>query len=237
VRARTIVVILVVAMGLGLVVGRFVLPARSTLTATPGDVSSPSGSGAPTPKHTTSERDGRRETSAGAGLGTENLLQREDFYQQGVLPVSATVGTAGRQALSACSGEKTMRALTEGEASAYAEEIWTFDTHDILLTESIADTTFDLSADSYETQLNDLVRSCQTEPGGHWYYGKGHSISVKGGAGTWYPSFTGDGGVAGGVAVIRSGRRFGIVELTGQPTDESDYMYSIAAASINRLAD
>lgn len=175
-------------------------------------------------------------TPAEAGLDLENLLQKEDFYQQGLSPVSATMGTTGNQALSACSGEETMRALTTGKASAYADEIWTFDTNDTSLTESIAESSANAAVASYVRRLNALVRSCQDEPAGHWHYGTGHSITVKGGSGTWYPSFGGDGEVAGGVAVIRSGHRFGIVELVGQPTDESDYIEGIAAAAINRMA-
>lgn len=37
--------------------------------------------------------------------------------------------------------------------------------------------------------------------------------------------------------MIRSDRRVGIVELTGQPSDDAGYMAGIAAAAINRLAD
>jgi hypothetical protein len=170
-------------------------------------------------------------------LGTGNLLQKDDFYQQGLSPVGATVGTTGKQALSACSGEETMRALTKGKASAYADVIWTFDTKDTLLTESVADGSTDASAASYEKQFDKLVRGCQDEPDGHWYYGTGHAITVKAGAGNWYPAFSGDGKAAGGVAVIRSGHRFGIVELSGQPSDDPGYMEGIAAAAVNRLAD
>ncbi|GHJ39778.1 hypothetical protein [Streptomyces sp. TS71-3] len=177
-------------------------------------------------------------TPAGApGLGSDNLIQSDDFFQQGLQPVSATVGTTGNQALSACSGEETMRALTKGKAGAYAEVIWTFDTDDTLLTESVADGSTLASATSYEQRLNALVSSCQDEPDGHWYYGDGHAITVQGGEGTWYPSFNGDGDTAGGVAVIRSGHRFGIVELAGQPSDDPGYMEGIAAGAVNRLAD
>ena len=175
-------------------------------------------------------------TPARAGLGPKNLLQKDDFYQTGLGPVSATVGTTGTQALSACSGEETMRDLTRGKASAYAEEIWTFDTNDTSLIESVAESSDNASAASSERKLNKLVRGCQHEPAGHWYYGKGHSLTVRGGTGTWYPSFSGDGEAAGGVAVIRSGHRFGIVELSGQPTDDPGYMQGIAAGSINRMA-
>ncbi len=175
--------------------------------------------------------------SVAAGLGTGDLIQRADFVQTGLGPVSATVDTTGKQALSACSGEETMLTLTNGAAGAYADEIWTFDTADTLLTEAVAESSTDTSASSFEAQLNTLVRDCQDEPAGHWYYGEGHAITVTGGTGTWYPSFSGDGKPAGGVAVMRSGHRFGIVELAGQPSDDAGYMEGIAAAAINRLAD
>ncbi|MCD9879984.1 hypothetical protein [Streptomyces guryensis] len=174
---------------------------------------------------------------AAPGLGSAGLMQSDDFFQQGLAPVRATVDLTGKQALSACSGEETMRELTKGKAAAYADVTWTFDTKGTLLTESAADGSTDTSAASYEKQLDKLVRGCQDEPRGHWYYGKGHAITVKAGGGSWYPAFNGDGKVAGGVAVIRSGHRFGIVELTGQPSDDPGYMEGIAAAAVNRLAD
>ncbi|MFE1289920.1 hypothetical protein [Streptomyces sp. NPDC058751] len=175
--------------------------------------------------------------SAAPGLGSDNLIQSDDFFQQGLMPVGASVDLTGKQALSACSGETTMRTLTKGSASAYAGVTWAFDSSGSSLTESVADGSTDASAVSYENQLNKVVRGCQNEPAGHWYYGQGHAITVPAGGGTWYPAFDGDGKVAGGVAVIRSGHRFGIVELTGQPSDDPGYMKGMAAVAINRLAD
>lgn len=170
-------------------------------------------------------------------LGSAGLMQSDDFFQQGLGPVRATVDLTGKQALSACSGEETMRELTKGKAAAYADVTWTFDTKGTSLTESAADGSTAASAASYQKQLDKLVRGCQDEPQGHWYYGKGHTFTVKAGEGSWYPAFNGDGKVAGGVAVIRSGHRFGIVELAGQPSDDPGYMEGIAAAAANRLAD
>ncbi|GAA2502698.1 hypothetical protein [Streptomyces longisporus] len=174
---------------------------------------------------------------AAPGLGSAGLMQSDDFFQQGLAPVRATVDLTGKQALSACSGEKTMRELTKGKAAAYADVTWTFDTKGTSLTESAADGSTGTSAASYQKQLDKLVRGCQDEPQGHWYYGKGHTFTVKAGGGSWYPAFNGDGKVAGGVAVIRSGHRFGIVELTGQPSDDPGYIEGIATAAANRLAD
>ncbi|MFE9448935.1 hypothetical protein [Streptomyces sp. NPDC006739] len=178
----------------------------------------------------------REHLQAAPGLGSGNLMQSEDFFQQGLGPVGATVDLTGKQALSACSGEETMRTLTKGKAAAYADVTWSFDTGATSLTESVADGSTITSATSYEGQLNKMVRGCQNEPAGHWRYGQAHAITVKAGEGSWYPSFNGDGKVAGGVAVIRSGHRFGLVELTGQPSDDAGYMQGIAAAAINRLA-
>ncbi|MCX5286548.1 hypothetical protein [Streptomyces sp. NBC_00183] len=175
--------------------------------------------------------------AAAPGLGSAALMRSDDFFQQGLTPVGATVNLAGKQAFSACSGEETMRSLTKGKAAAYADVTWAFDTNGTSLTESVADGSTDTSAASYEKQLNKMVRTCQDEPRGHWYYGKGHAITVKAGNGSWYPAFNGDGKVAGGVAVIRSGHRFGIVELSGQPSDDPGYMEGITAGAVNRLGD
>ncbi|MFJ6085723.1 hypothetical protein ACIQI8_30470 [Streptomyces sp. NPDC092369] len=176
-------------------------------------------------------------TSAVPGLGSGDLLQSEDFLQQGLTPVGATVGLAGKQALSACSGEETMRTLTKGKGVAYADVAWSFDTKDTLLTESVVDGSTGAAAASYEQRLNQLVRGCQDEPAGHWYYGEAHALTLRTGKGSWYPAYSGDGTVAGGVAVIRSGHRVGIVGLSGQPSDDSGHMAGIAAAAINQLAD
>ncbi|GGX93107.1 hypothetical protein [Streptomyces anandii] len=173
---------------------------------------------------------------AGPRLGSAGLMQSDDFFQQGLAPVRATVDLTGKQALSACSGEETMRELTKGKAAAYADVTWAFDTKDTSLTESVAEGSTDASAASYEKRLDKLVRGCQVEPHGHWHYGKGHAFTGKAGEGIWYTAFNGDGKVAGGVAVIRSGHRFGIVELTGQPSDDPGYMEGIAAGAVNRLA-
>jgi hypothetical protein len=175
-------------------------------------------------------------TAAEPGLGSGNLMQSEDFFQQGLAPVGATVGLSGKRALSACSGEETMRTLTKGKAVAYADVAWAFDTKGTSLTESLADGSTGTSAASYEEQLNKLVRGCQNEPAGHWHYGKAHAINVKAGEGSWYPAYSGNGKIAGGVAVIRSGHRVGVVELSGQPSDDAGYMEGIAAAAINWLA-
>ncbi|MGW4162166.1 hypothetical protein [Streptomyces sp. NPDC004788] len=169
------------------------------------------------------------------GLGSADLVQSEDFFRQGLNPVGATVALNGRQALSACSGEETMRDLTKGKATAYASVTWSFTT-DGVLTESAASAPTKTAAATWEKQLVGLVQDCQNEPAGHWYYGAAHTLTTAGGTARWYPAHNGDGAVSGGVAVLRSGTRVAVVELTGRPTDAPTSVEGIATAALNRLA-
>ncbi|MBP0455385.1 hypothetical protein J5Y04_38580 [Kitasatospora sp. RG8] len=171
---------------------------------------------------------------AAPGLGSADLVQSEDF-QKGMNPVGATVALTGRQALSACSGEETMRDLTKDKATAYASVDWTFDTPGMLI-ESAASAPTGTAADTWEKQLVALVQACQDEPAGHWHYGAAHTLTVTGGTARWYPAYNGDGAATGGVAVLRSGTRVAIVELTGQPTGAPNYVEGIATAALKRLS-
>ncbi|WP_042420445.1 hypothetical protein [Streptacidiphilus anmyonensis] len=128
-----------------------------------------------------------------------------------------------------------MHDLTKGKATAYASVTWTFDT-DGLLIESAASAPAGSAAATWEKQLVALVQECQDEPVGHWHYGAAHTLTLTGGTGRWYPSYNGDGSATGGVAVLRSGTRVAIVELTGRPTDDPAYVKGIATAALNRLA-
>ncbi|MFD4906005.1 hypothetical protein [Kitasatospora purpeofusca] len=165
------------------------------------------------------------------GLGSAALVQSEDQVQQGLNPVGATVALTGRQGLSACSGEETMRDLTKGRATAYASVTWTFAT-DGLLIESAASAPTGASAATWEQQLVALVQSCQNEPAGHWYYGAAHTLTAAGGTAHWYRSYNGDGAASGGVAVLRSGTRVALVELTGPAAS----VEAITTAALKRLA-
>ncbi|MGW4705352.1 hypothetical protein [Streptomyces sp. NPDC004285] len=169
------------------------------------------------------------------GLGSARLVQSEDLLQKGLKPVGATVELTGRQALSACSGEETMRDLTKGAATGYASVNWTLDT-DGMLTESAASAPTGTSAALWEKQLVALVQDCQDEPAGHWYYGPAHTLTTTGGTAHWYPAHNGDGTVSGGVAVLRSGTRVAIAELSGRPTAAPSQVEGLAAAALKRLS-
>ncbi|MGW8764192.1 hypothetical protein ACWGN5_16980 [Streptomyces sp. NPDC055815] len=171
---------------------------------------------------------------AAPALGSAALVQSEDF-RTGLNPVGATVALTGRQALSACSGEETMRDLTQGRATAYASVNWTFDTGG-LLTESAASAPTKTAAATWEKQLGGLVQDCQDEPAGHWYYGAAHTLTTTGGTAHWYPAYNGDGTATGGVAVLRSGTRVALVELTGRPGYAPASVEGIATAALNRLS-
>ncbi|MEU1284043.1 hypothetical protein [Kitasatospora sp. NPDC005856] len=172
--------------------------------------------------------------AATPGLGSADLVQSEDF-QRGLNPVGATIALTGREGLSACSGEETMRDLTKDKATGYASVTWTFDT-DGRLFESAASAPTGTAAASWEQQLVALVQECQDEPAGHWYYGAAHNLTVTGGTARWYLAYNGDGTVSGGVAVLRSGTRVAVVELTGRPTDAPTHVEGIATAALNRLS-
>ncbi|MEU9076943.1 hypothetical protein [Kitasatospora sp. NPDC048538] len=169
------------------------------------------------------------------GLGSAALVQSEDAVRQGLNPVGATVVLTGRQGLSACSGEETMRDLTEGRATAYASVAWTFDT-DGLLTESAASAPTGAEAATWEKQLVALVQDCQDEPAGHWHYGAAHTLTVPGGTARWYPAYSGDGVAGGGVAVLRSGSKVAVVELTGRAAGAPNSVEGIATAALKRLS-
>ncbi|GHF30530.1 hypothetical protein GCM10018790_05120 [Kitasatospora xanthocidica] len=164
------------------------------------------------------------------GLGSARLVQSEDI-PQGLNPVGATVELAGREALSACSGEATMRDLTKGQATAYASVNWTLDNHG-MLRESAASAPTGSTAAAWEKQLVALVEDCQDEPAGHWHYGAAHTLTVTGGTARWYPAYNGDGAAAGGVAVLRSGTKVAIVEVPGQTAS----VEGTATAALKRLA-
>ncbi|MFE2721912.1 hypothetical protein [Kitasatospora sp. NPDC059327] len=172
---------------------------------------------------------------AAPGLGSAALVQSEDYFQRGLNPVGATVTLTGRQGLSACSGEQTMRDLTKDKATAYASVNWTFDT-DGLLIESAASAPAGGLATTWEKQLVALVEDCQDEPAGHWHYGAAHTLTAAGGTARWYPSYGGDGSAGGAVAVLRSGTRVAVVELTGRPTAAPSSVEGLVTAALKRLS-
>lgn len=165
------------------------------------------------------------------GLGSARLVQSEDF-QQGLNPVGATVALTGRQGLSACSGEQTMRDLTKGRATAYASVTWTFDTEGLLI-ESAASAPTGASAATWEQQLVALVQDCQNEPMRPLVLRRGpHPDRRRMAPPTGTRPTAATAPPHGGVAVLRSGTRVAVVELTGAPTS----VEGLTTAALKRLA-
>ncbi|MER7703318.1 hypothetical protein ABTX81_10500 [Kitasatospora sp. NPDC097605] len=127
-----------------------------------------------------------------------------------------------------------MRGLTKGGATAYASVNRTLDTAGMLI-ESAASAPSGAEAATWEQQLVALVQACRDEPAGHWYYGPAHTLTTAGGTARWYSAHNGDGAVAGGVAVLRSGTRVAVVELTGRPTDAPASVEGLVTAALKRL--
>jgi hypothetical protein len=228
VRARTIAVILSAAIGLGLLTGRFVLPARShraTPAAAPGAAASSPGSGSALPKPATGPMTAR------------HLLAAAEFKKVGFskrVYVRDRVGD-GRYANAACAGEKTLGETLGGPDAHFRGLMTTEDTdasdptlavnvEDQVAREVAADAGSPALAQNYAQRLLLEEVPCQTEPPGHWVYGPTQTIAVAAGiTANWVGSYDGDLNTAGaaprgmkpcgGVAVLRNGSHYGVLEV------------------------
>ena len=227
-RARTITVILAAAIGLGLLTGRFVLPARSAPvapTVSPGTAPSSPGSASPAPK------------PAAGPMTTQHLLAAAEFGKAGIsqhIYVRDRVGD-GRYANAACTGEKTL-GQTLGGPDAHFRGLMTTkdaDRDDPTLSTSVntqvarevaGDAGSPTLAQNFAERLLLEEVPCQDEPAGHWVYGPTHTITVAPAiTADWMGSYDGDlntTGTAprgkepcGGIAILRNGSHFGVLEV------------------------
>lgn len=223
-RARTIVVILVVAVGLGLLTGRFVLPARSSLTATRGAASSsPSGSATLLP-------------SSGP-VTVRQLVAAGAFKKAGLLEriyVRDRVGD-GSYANAACAGEKTLDETLGQQGAHFRGLMTTKDTDDsdtTLALNSDDQVAREVAADAGSPQLAQNFAErllleevpCQKTPATHWVYGPTHTIAAAPNVAVrWMGLYSGDLNTAGtaprgkdpcgGIAILRNGSHYGILEV------------------------
>ncbi|WP_406840327.1 hypothetical protein ACICHK_36790 [Streptomyces sp. AHU1] len=175
-RARTIVVILATAAVLGLLTGRFVLPARSAPTAPPGAAPSSAGSGSPAPK------------PADGPVTDRHLLTAAEFEKVGFtrrIRVRDRVGD-GHYANAACAGEKTLE-QTLGEEDAHFRGLMTtgetddsdptlaVDPEDQVAREVAADARSPALARNYAQRLLLEEVPCQEATPSHWVYGPTHT--------------------------------------------------------------
>jgi hypothetical protein len=225
VRARTVVVILSVAMGLGLVAGWFVLPARSTLTMVPGAAPSTSGSNSPTPKPASGPMTARH-------LVTATEFRKAGFSQH--VYVKDRVGD-GRYANAACAGEKTLdetlgqqrahfRGLMTTTATDGSDTTLARTSEDQVAREVAADAGSPTLAQNFAERLLLEEVPCQETPATHWVYGPTHTVDAAPNiTASWMGLYDGDlntTGTAprgeepcGGIAILRNGSHYGILEV------------------------
>ena len=227
-RTRTIAVILTAAIGLGLLTGRFVLPARHARTS-------------PTAAHTaasSSPGGGPRTAKPADGPMTEgHLLAAADFRTVGFsrrIYVRDRVGD-GRYANAACAGEKTLSETLGGQGAHFRGLVTTRATddgdptlavnaEDQVAREVAADAGAPALARNFTERLLLEEVPCQTEPPTHWVYGPTHTVDVAPDiTASWLGSYDGDlntTGTAprghepcGGIAVLRNGSHYGVLEV------------------------
>lgn len=227
-RARTIAAILAVAIGLGLLTGRFVLPARSDPAAPavpPGATGSSPGGGSPAPR------------PASGPMTARHLLAAAEFRTAGFtrrVYVRDRVGD-GNYANAACVGERTLEQTLGGKDAHFRGFVTTKETDsgdptlarnikDQVAREVAADAGSPALARNFAERLLLEEVPCQQEPATHWVYGPTHTIGVAPGiTASWMGMYDGDlntTGAAprgkepcGGIAVLRNGSHYGVLEV------------------------
>jgi hypothetical protein len=226
-RTRTIVAIMAVAAALGVLTGRFVLPAHTgpaapaaSATSSPGP-----GPGPSTPAPPSGPVTGR------------NLVTVADFAHTGVrgtVHVHDRVGD-GSYANAACAGEKTLgqtlggpdahfRGLLTGTHTDSADPTLAVRAADQVAREAAADAGSEDLARNFTARLLLEEVPCQSEPPGHWVYGPTHTLDLAAGvSASWMGAYDGDlntTGAAprdaepcGGIAVLRNGSHYAVLEV------------------------
>ncbi|MFF2525873.1 hypothetical protein [Streptomyces liangshanensis] len=231
-RARKIVVVMAAAVGLGLLAGRFVVPARSAGTAPPA-------------------------RPAGGPVTARHLLDADEFRKAGItrrVYVQDRVGD-GRYANAACAGEKTLGGTLGGPGAHFRGLVTTrrtdsddptlaVDAEDQVAREVVADAGSPAFARNFFERLVLEEVPCQTEPAGHWVYGPTRTIDVAPDiTASWMGSYDGALNTAGtaprgkepcgGIALLRSGSHYGILEVHACLDGEA--MTRIVRAAVTRL--
>jgi hypothetical protein len=245
VRARSATAILAAAIGLGLVAGRFILPAHSPAPGAPTAAPSLSVAGSALPK------------AAAGPLTDKNLLVAGDFEAVGIsqrIYVRDRFGD-GSYANAACAGEKTLgqtlggpgahfRGLMTTTQAASSDLTLAADNGGQVAREVAADTLSQSLAQNYTERLLLEEVPCQDEPAGHWVYGPTRTLDVAPGiAASWMGSYDGDLNTAGaapkgkepcgGIAVLRSGTHYAFLQVDA--CLDTAAMTRIVRAAMTRL--
>ncbi|MET9911750.1 hypothetical protein ABZZ74_33945 [Streptomyces sp. NPDC006476] len=236
------------AVGLGLLTGRFVLPARSAParpSATTGATASSQGARSTAPK-----------PSSGP-MTNRHLVTGADFREAGVsqrIQVRDRVGD-GYYANAVCTGERTL-GQTLGSYDAHFRALVTpKDTGDEGATKAAKikdDVAFEVADDAgsralarnYAERLLLEEVPCQSEVATHWVYGPTHTIDVAADiTASWMGMYDGDlnsRGTAprgkepcGGIAILRNGSHYGVLEV--EVCLDTAAMTRIVQAAVTRL--
>jgi hypothetical protein len=182
------------------------------------------------------------------------LLQLEEVRGAGLAVDSGQVDATGSELLGdagrfdeGCLGEKTMRNITgskayptRGGARAYFDATWTSTTDkDVWLREAIAEGQDARRTDRYVALLRseiDLVRTCEQDPAQGHHYGPARTLRRGSATATVFLDHTHDGRTpGGGVAIVRDGNRFGLVDLLAGRGRSGSALGRLAAAAAAAL--
>ena len=157
-------------------------------------------------------------TAAHAPVRMDDLLHPADvagaFGVRG--DVTSRVGSDGDSALSACTGETSMRDVVGPDAHLFHGVFrGRAPGAGLLVLQQAADQATTARATMTYRSIVGQLRACQHEPAGHWRYGAAHVVSTGAGTATWMATTDGDGTADGGVVIARSGRHLSVVEAMG----------------------
>jgi hypothetical protein len=174
-------------------------------------------------------------------IGSSQLVQSEDLAAIQVRLDTEAVVLNRDNDFSACIGEGNRWSEVLPGSGKPITATWTSRRHrGQALYETIAQAATPAQATRYAKTLLDAgVRACQGKPK-KWdfHYGPTDTSGVGSGFASWAVSYRGSSNRPdGGVAVIRKGTNFGIVQVTGTWGPAEQTMESVAKVAVDRLAE
>jgi hypothetical protein len=228
------------ALAVGLGTGRLLLPDRTTGGSPPaarGAATPTRGTGVPRPTYPRTPP--TEEDLVGvAAFGRAGLSVRQ-YPENG--------NTAPDLAVSSCTSERTVGARTMGDITGHDPQVfgtWEEPSTTETANEYVAMAPSPRAAEVAAGRLLAAHTTCQQQPVGHWVYGRAHRRQVA--EGVWaawlglHPGSQNRTGQApagadpcGGVAVLRNGRRFAVLEVF--MCTDAGQLGTLALAAATRL--
>ncbi len=236
------------ATALGAATGRFVLPHGVTAPEKPPAVDR-SASGVATPTAPTRPPSASSTGHARTPPDERDLLSVAAFRRAGVrvtrYPQNGNTGPGF--AATECTGKRTVGAQTLGDITGHDPRLyglWEEPASSATADEAIAMAESVSQARTATTRLLAAQTTCQHEPVGHWVYGRIHRWQRHDDVrAAWLGRFPaeanttgqapGDAEPCGGVAVLRNGQRFGVLEV--YMCTDSAQLATLATAAADRL--